>query len=134
MAGRKVAEKVSKISEDGEVVLDKKPDASNKRALAMAKKDKELITPIQRIAGSKICHRNWTVHQFKEVFPQNAYRWVVGEYYPYAAGGGMFFDFPKTETERRDCEVKRKTMKRLGWKYAVVVDDMDEHDIAQQLE
>lgn len=72
----------------------------------------------QRVAHSRFCFRNHTVHELKEKFPMHVRRWDVDWFFPNSQFGKLYIDEPSDhEFNVNECREKAKAMKLMGLKY-----------------
>jgi hypothetical protein len=88
----------------------------------------------ERIAESEIAYRNFKFTGAEEAFPNEPAMRTVDQYFPYAVGGELLVDSPVTERERTNCARKASVLKKLGYRYLIVVPDMDEYAAQEALE
>lgn len=123
------------VKKSRKVPFDQEPAEAPKhdRKLSIAAKASDLITVAEKIAGDKFCYLKWYYPEGKKLFPLDHRLHIVSKYYPYAQGGPLFVDEPRTEYEASNCEQKRKFMKGMGLRYIIVQHTTTENDALEQL-
>lgn len=83
---------------------------------------KKFGTLSDQIAESNIYFRNYRYPKGREIYPddlQSDFR-IVTKAYPYAKGGMLLVDEPKTEKEASKMYEKQKRLKKLGLRHIVI--------------
>lgn len=99
-------------------------DQDNSRAILRAEQRKKFVTISDRLAEDTTYFRGHKWDIFNKYYPttDKALMRFVTKYYPYAKGGALFVDEPKTEREYEMAMQKHEAMKELSLRYVVVGD------------
>jgi hypothetical protein len=121
----------------GKTVVKKEPDMQT-QTQTQDRPDRQMRryypSVAERAAESEIAYRNFKFKGAEEAFPNEPAMRTVDQYFPYAVGGELLVDSPVTERERKNCERKAVVLKKLGYKYLIVVPDMDDYAAQEALE
>jgi hypothetical protein len=93
----------------------------------------KLSSVSDRLAGSTFHYRNWYFKEGKEAFPQHVNLRYVGKMYPFADGGPLLVDEPRFDFEVERCEMKKKTLLSLGYRYVIIKPNMSLLEAAEGL-
>lgn len=129
---KRVAAKV--IERAGTDRLETQTEVSEKRVARTVRRSNVLLTMPERLANDKFAYVNWRIPNAETVFPSDWRLRFVQFYYPFAEGGPMAFDLPKTTSEVADCMIKSRALKQLGLRYVYITSEMTEADALDQLE
>jgi hypothetical protein len=111
---------------DKDIVTAKKRDAY--------KQLKHFPSVAEKLAKSSIYYRNWYYPEGKISHPHELWMHYVEKMFPYAAGGALLVDEPRTEAEFMDCEKKASVLRPLGYRYMIVTEHSEFYDLATELE
>ncbi len=94
----------------------------HQRALARQAQRLTLISLSDKVAGDTVHIRNRKFPGADQVFESvvDVRMRFVSKFYPYANGGELYVDEPRTESEIQKCHEKRKVMKKLKLRYIVI--------------
>ncbi len=90
-------------------------------------------TLAERIAQSKIYMGNWCWDIEREHFKDAPRLRTVDKFYPYAQGGPLLVDEPRSAYEVEECKRKAVVLKSLGMRYAYLTLGMQDIDAWEQL-
>lgn len=100
---------------------------------AIIERKSKLQSTADRLAGSTFHYRNWYFHEGKEEFPQHNDMRCVDKMYPFAEGGQLLVDEPRTQFEIDQCNDKKKVLHRLGYRYVIITPGMSLLEAAEGL-
>lgn len=129
---KRIAAKV--IDRAGTDRLETVQEVSEKRVARTVRRSNVLLTMPERLAGDKFAYLNWRIPNAETVFPADWRLRFVQFYYPFAEGGPIAFDLPKTDAEITDCQTKARALKESGLRYIYITSQMTEADALDQLE
>lgn len=87
-----------------------------------------------RLANDKFCEINWRYPGGLEAFPDSADLRVVDRYYPYAEGGPLAVDTPKTEEQTKFSMRKVEALKKANVRFIVANPEKSVEDLVMELE
>jgi len=114
--------------------LETENEIAEKRVTRTVRRSNVLLTMPERIAGDKFCYLNWKLPNASELFPDDWRLRFVAFHFPFAEGGPINFDMPKNEVEKRDCAVKAKVLRGLGFRYVIITNETTEAEAFEQLD
>lgn len=130
--GRKPIAKV--IAHAGTDRLETEAEIAEKRALKTVRRSSVTLSLAERIANDSFSYLNWKLPNASELFPNDWRLRFVAKYFPFAENGPIGFDFPKNDSEIKDCELKAKVLRPLGFRYVIITPKTDEASAFDQLE
>ena len=77
--------------------------------------------------------RNTRIPNSLKWFPVDPLLRTVDKYFPYAVGGPLYIDEPKSNAEIEQCLKKAEALKAEGARYAYIGPDMELDDVLVQL-
>lgn len=95
---------------------------------------KHFPTVAEKLAKSSIYYRNWYYPEGKDTFPYDLRMRYVEKMFPYANGGILLVDEPRSEAEFTECENKAKILRELGYRYIIVSEHSEFYELAVELE
>lgn len=97
---------------------------AHRAALAKQKSRSQFISIGDQVAESVTWLKNWKWEEADKHYPLRPDMRTVDKYYPYAKGGPLLVDEPRTpKTFDEFFEHKRRTLKELGYRYLVIEPD-----------
>jgi hypothetical protein len=86
--------------------------------MSEAKIPYEIIESLSEFSGIELYHKNYLIHEFKELSTEST-DWYVSLYYPNAQGKTVYIDFPQSPRQLALCERKAEIMKAQKKRYIV---------------
>lgn len=116
--------KVTEVEEDAPMPGDDN-SAAHRRALARAAERQQFVTIAERIAKDSMHYKHYKWPGADREFPESidAPMRFVSKYFPYAEGGPLYVDEPKTALEARRCAEKAELFKKWKMRYVIINDN-----------
>lgn len=121
---RKNAQVIMREPFDADATIDGSAikEVAREAKIEQAERNMEVINSLNEFTKSKLYHLNYLIHDFKELSAEPS-DWIVSMYYPAAATGPTFVDFPKNDRQLLLCQKKAEIMKKKNKRYLVFMPD-----------
>jgi hypothetical protein len=93
----------------------------------------EYIGLAAEVAQDTVYVRNTHWDGAEKFFETEPLMKTVDKWFPYAVGGPLYVDSPTSKSEERDCIRKAEAMKKLGYRYCYIGENMDLDEVQSQL-
>lgn len=107
--------------------------ASDLRREAIIERKNKSKSVGDMVAGDSFYYLNWYYPGGREAWPQHNNLRTVLKYYPFAEGGPLLVDEPRFHFEFEACEMKKKVLAELGYRYLVVRPKMTVEEAIEEL-
>lgn len=87
-----------------------------------------------QVAESTIYCGNWKFKNAEKHFPHDPLLRTVDKFFPYAKGGALFVDEPRSKRDEEHCQRKAKAIHEEGQRYVYLLSEMNLDEAMQQLE
>lgn len=88
----------------------------------------------EKLAGSKIWIRNFTVQALMNAFKEEPKLWHVSRYFPQAEGGPLYVDEVMGHHDLPKAKRKQVAMEKAGLRFLVLTNDMTQEQEVEALE
>lgn len=101
-----------------------KETSEHKRALLKADLRKEFVTLAEQVARSKICFRNYKYQGADQLYPRliDASQRFVDKCFPYAKGGMLLVDEPKSDKQIVLAREKHDKLVSKGFRHLIIIE------------
>jgi hypothetical protein len=124
--------RVSEVK-DNQVQSGDEMTPAHRTALRKAEMRQQFNTLADQIAEHCLYFRNWKFHGADQVFPKDPEARFVTKMYPYAKGGMLLVDEPRTEKQMLQAYERHKFFNKKKIRHIVIEADSSLYDLLEQL-